>query len=121
MRVYTHPYWESEFSYPDSGGKGTVTFPRATVLGQPANGAGLAIVTMAQRPGIAPDIGFMSCNTERTEHRGDRSRIKVDGAVAASSPESNDKCDLDIINAHADELNEEAIDVLGYQVQTWIR
>lgn len=72
---------------------------------------------MAQRLGIAPDIGFMSCNTERTEPRGDRSRTKVDGAGAASFPESNDKCDLDIINAHADELNEEAIDVLGYQVE----
>ena len=41
----------------------------------------------------------------------------VSTVCSVSSPESNDKCDLDIINAHADELNEEAIDVLGYQVE----
>ena len=29
-----------------------------------------------------------------------------------------DKRDRNIINAHADELNEEAVDVLGYQVET---
>ena len=30
-----------------------------------------------------------------------------------------DNRDRNIINAHADELNEEAVDVLGYQVETW--
>ena len=29
-----------------------------------------------------------------------------------------DERDIGIINAHADELNEEALDVLGYQVET---
>ncbi len=29
-----------------------------------------------------------------------------------------DNRDRNIINAHADELNEEAVDVLGYQVET---
>lgn len=29
-----------------------------------------------------------------------------------------DERDAGIINAHADELNEEALDVLGYQVET---
>ena len=88
-----------------------------SVQGQPANGAGLAIVTAAQRLGIALDIGFMWRNTERAAHPGDRARIRVAGEFAASSREANEKRDLNIINAHADELNEEAVDVLGYQVE----
>ena len=88
-----------------------------SVQGQPANGAGLAIVTAAQKLGIALDIGFMWRNTERAAHPGDRARIKVAGALATNSREAYDKRDLNIINAHSDELNEEAIDVLGYQVE----
>ena len=88
-----------------------------SVQGQPANGAGLAIVTAAQRLGIALDIGFMWRNTERAAHPGDRARIRVAGVLTSRSRETKDKRDLDIINAHADELNEEAIDVLGYQVE----
>ena len=41
----------------------------------------------------------------------------INRALAASSRDAYDKRDLDIINAHSDELNEEAIDVLGYQVE----
>ena len=39
-------------------------------------------------------------------------------SFAAREREAIDKRDRKIINAHADELNEEAVDVLGYQVET---
>jgi metal-responsive CopG/Arc/MetJ family transcriptional regulator len=39
-------------------------------------------------------------------------------SLAARTRSSMDERDLGIINAHADELNEEALDVLGYQVET---
>ena len=50
-------------------------------------------------------------------HPKDRARIKMAGALSARSRVASDERDLDIINAHADELNEEARDVLGYQVE----
>ncbi len=37
---------------------------------------------------------------------------------AARERAAIDKRDRNIIDAHADELNEEAVDVLGYQVET---
>ena len=39
-------------------------------------------------------------------------------SFAARERDAIDKRDRNIINAHADELNEEAVDVLGYQVET---
>ena len=39
-------------------------------------------------------------------------------SLAARTRSAMDERDLGIINAHADELNEEALDVLGYQVET---
>ena len=39
-------------------------------------------------------------------------------SLAARRRSALDSRDMDIINAHADELNEEALDVLGYQVET---
>ena len=39
-------------------------------------------------------------------------------SLAARERDAIDKRDRNIINAHADELNEEAVDVLGYQVET---
>ncbi len=39
-------------------------------------------------------------------------------SFAARERAAIDKRDRNIINAHADELNEEAVDVLGYQVET---
>ena len=39
-------------------------------------------------------------------------------SFAARERSAIDKRDRNIINAHADELNEEAVDVLGYQVET---
>lgn len=39
-------------------------------------------------------------------------------AIAARARAAMDARDAGIINAHADELNEEALDVLGYQVET---
>ena len=38
-------------------------------------------------------------------------------SLATRERAATDKRDRDAINAHADELNEEAIDVLGYQVK----
>ena len=38
-------------------------------------------------------------------------------SLATQERAAIDKRDRDAINAHADELNEEAIDVLGYQVK----
>ncbi len=88
-----------------------------SVQDQPANGAGLAIVTAAQRCRIVLDIGFMWRNTEHAAHPGDRARIRVVGEMVGNSREANDKRDLNVINAHVDELNGEAVDVLGYQVE----
>lgn len=39
-------------------------------------------------------------------------------SIAARERDAVDQRDRKIINAHADELNEEAVDVLGYQVET---
>ena len=39
-------------------------------------------------------------------------------SLAARARSAMDERDRGIINAHADELNEEALDVLGYQVET---
>lgn len=39
-------------------------------------------------------------------------------SIAARERDATDQRDRKIINAHADELNEEAVDVLGYQVET---
>ena len=39
-------------------------------------------------------------------------------SIAARERDATDRRDRKIINAHADELNEEAVDVLGYQVET---
>lgn len=39
-------------------------------------------------------------------------------SLAARARAARDERDAGIINAHADELNEEALDVLGYQVET---
>ena len=39
-------------------------------------------------------------------------------SLAVRERDAIDKRDRNIINAHADELNEEAVDVLGYQVET---
>ena len=39
-------------------------------------------------------------------------------SFAAQERAAIDQRDRNIINAHADELNEEAVDVLGYQVET---
>ena len=39
-------------------------------------------------------------------------------SFAARERDATDQRDRKIINAHADELNEEAVDVLGYQVET---
>ena len=39
-------------------------------------------------------------------------------SIAARERDAIDQRDRKIINAHADELNEEAVDVLGYQVET---
>ena len=39
-------------------------------------------------------------------------------SLAARERTAVDNRDCNIINAHADELNKEAVDVLGYQVET---
>ena len=39
-------------------------------------------------------------------------------SLAARARSAMDERDRGIINAHADELNEEALDVLGYQLET---
>lgn len=39
-------------------------------------------------------------------------------SIAARERDAIDQRDRKTINAHADELNEEAVDVLGYQVET---
>ena len=39
-------------------------------------------------------------------------------SIAARERDAIDQRDRKIINAHADELNEEAVDVLRYQVET---
>ena len=39
-------------------------------------------------------------------------------SLAARTRSALDARDVDIISAHADELNEEALEVLGYQVET---
>ena len=39
-------------------------------------------------------------------------------SLAARARTAMEERDAGIINAHADELNEEALDVLGYQVET---
>ena len=39
-------------------------------------------------------------------------------SFAARDRDAIDRRDRNTINAHADELNEEAVDVLGYQVET---
>ena len=39
-------------------------------------------------------------------------------SFAARERDAIDQRDRKIINTHADELNEEAVDVLGYQVET---
>ena len=39
-------------------------------------------------------------------------------SFAARKRDAVDQRDRNIINAHADELNEEAVDVLGYQLET---
>ena len=39
-------------------------------------------------------------------------------SLVALKRAADDKRDRDIINVHADELNEEAFDVLGYQVES---
>ena len=39
-------------------------------------------------------------------------------SLAVREQAAIDNRDRNIINAHADELNEEAVDVLGYQVET---
>ena len=39
-------------------------------------------------------------------------------SLAAHARTAMDERDAGVINAHADELNEEALDVLGYQVET---
>ena len=39
-------------------------------------------------------------------------------SLAARARSAMDERDRGIIDAHADELNEEALDVLGYQVET---
>lgn len=55
--------------------------------------------------------------------RGGESRSRVierllRQSLAARARAARDERDLGIIDAHADELNEEALDVLGYQVET---
>ena len=47
----------------------------------------------------------------RSETKSPRVRTRLERAAI-------DNRDRNIINAHADELNEEAVDVLGYQVET---
>lgn len=39
-------------------------------------------------------------------------------SLSARTRSAMDERDMDIINAHADELNEEALDVLAYQAET---
>ena len=55
--------------------------------------------------------------------RGGESRSRVierllRQSLAARARAARDERDMGIIDAHADELNAEALDVLGYQVET---
>lgn len=52
-----------------------------SVQAQPANAACLAIVTTAQKLGIALDIGFMWRNKEGATHPGDHARIRTTGST----------------------------------------